>query len=107
MRPPYGLLVENVSPHFANEHETLTPATCWVQLTGVLLVAGTVLLKWSFVAPYVTDRIAKWTLAHLFPFAGRDVLTISFFKSKPCNHHPKPRLIRAHHPDSGDLDSKP
>ena len=52
-------------------------------MTGVLLVAGTVLLKWSFAAPYVTDRIATWTLGHLFPFATRDILTAMFFKSDP------------------------
>ena len=54
-----------------------------MQMTGVLLVAGTVLLKWSFVAPYVTDRIATWAMAHLFPFAIRDVLMAMFFKSMP------------------------
>ena len=52
----------------------------WVQMTGVLLVAGTVLLKWSFLAPYVTDRIATWTMAHLFPLVLRDVLMAIFFK---------------------------
>jgi hypothetical protein len=72
---------------------------CWVQMTGVLLVAGTVVLKWTFVAPYVVDRIATWTLAHLFPFATRDIITAMFFKSDPSNRNPKPRLIRAQHPD--------
>ena len=59
-------------------------------MTGVLLVAGTVLLKWSFVAPYLTDRIATWTLAHLFPFANRDFLSAIFCKSTPCNLRPEP-----------------
>ena len=49
-------------------------------MTGVLLVAGTVLLKWSFVAPYVTDRIATWTMTTLFPFVLRDILMVMFFK---------------------------
>ena len=53
---------------------------CVLQITGLLLIAGTVLLKWTFVAPYVTDRIAKWTLAHLFPFATRDIVTAIFFQ---------------------------
>ena len=66
-----------------------------MQLTGVLLVAGTVLLKWSFVAPFVTDRIAKWAMVNMFPFATRDVFTALFFKSPPGLHH-EPH-IRAQH----------
>ena len=69
-----------------------------MQMTGVLLLAGTVLLKWSFVAPYVTDRIATWTLTQLFPFADRNILAVMFFKSNPCNLHPEPLLIRAQRP---------
>jgi len=55
-------------------------------VTGVLLVGGTVLLKWSFVAPYATDRIATWAMATLFPFAIRDILMAMFFKSQPSPH---------------------
>ena len=76
-------------------------------MTGVLLVAGTVLLKWTFVAPYLTDRIATWTWAHLFPFATRDILTAMFFKSNPCRRHPKPRLIRDQHLDANTLSPRP
>ena len=49
-------------------------------MAGVLLMTGTVLLKWSFIAPYVTDRITKWTMTQLFPFADRNIFTVMFFK---------------------------
>ena len=68
----------------------------------MVLVAGTVLLKWSFVAPYVADRIATWTVAQLFPYASRDLLTAIFFKSRPCNLHPVP-VLRAQQPDDWTL----
>ena len=70
-----------------------------MQVTGLVLLAGTVLLKWSFIAPYLTDRIAKWTLVSMFPFAYNDFLSATFFKSNPCNLHPKPLLIRAQRPE--------
>ena len=34
---------------------------CVLQVAGALLVAGSALLKWTFIAPYLTDRIAKST----------------------------------------------
>ena len=97
----YCLHVENIEAYLLFlSGTTLKSAMRWVQMTGILLVAGTVLLKWSFVAPYITDRIATWTMTTLFPFVTRDILMAMFLKSQPCQSQPKPRLIKAQHSDS-------
>jgi len=55
-------------------------------VTGVILVGATVLLKWSFASPYLTDRIAQWTL-HPTP-------TPYTLHPTHCNPHPTPYTLQ-------------
>jgi len=45
------------------------------QLTGVFLLLGLVLLKWSFLAPYATDRFGDFIVFLFFPTVDRNTLS--------------------------------